>query len=208
MGSFHIPGNTELAYIHIPRTGLGIKKIIENWFRPNFSQYYVQDWMINHPNLKMIKDQIPTAKTFSVIRNPWMRVFSLYRKIQREGYWLDWNGFDSRSLKHFNDWLEDYADPNWNFEFPRWFDRWTQMSEFIEYKDLEGNKFSVDFLLRAENLEEDIQVITDYLNCKIPIPDISMHYENRDYRKHYTDKGAECVYKVYERDIIKYGYTF
>lgn len=208
MGSFHLPGKQELAYIHVPRTGLGMKKIISDWIQPNFDKFYTEDWMLNHPNLRMVKEKIPTGKTFALVRNPWMRVWSLYRKISKEGYWLDWNGATENKLKPFNEWLEDYADPKWSFEFPRWFSRWTQMSEFIEYKDLDGNYYAVDFLLKTESLETDFIQIKDYLNCNLPLPDISMHKETKDYRKHYTDAGAECVYKVHERDIIKYGYEF
>jgi hypothetical protein len=208
MGSFHIPQEPELSYIHVPRTGLGMKKIIQEWFKPNFKTFYINSWMINHPSLRMVREHIPTGKTFSVIRNPWMRVWSLYRKIAKEGYWLDWNGVAGNKLKPFNEWLEDYADPAWNFHFPRWFDRWTQMSEFVEYRDLDGKSYTVDFLLRAETLEKDFKEVRDYLNCYVPLPDISMHQETIDYRQHYTDKGAECVYKVYGRDIVKYNYSF
>lgn len=208
MGTFHIRGEQELSYIHIPRTGLGIKKIVTDWIEPNFNGYYTKDWMINHPNLRMVKEHIPGGKTFSVIRNPWMRVWSFYRKITREGYWLDWNGIQQTNIKPFNEWLEDYADPNWNFHFPRWFDRWTQMSEFVEYRDLNGKLYTVDFLLRAESLEKDFVQIMDYMKCFKPLPDLSMHKETDEYRKYYTDKGAECVYKVYARDIIKYNYSF
>lgn len=207
MGTFYI-SNPELTYIHIPRTGLGIKKIIREWIQPNFDSYSVNDWMINHPSLRMVREKIPTGKTFSVIRNPWMRMWSFYRKISREGYWLDWNGVERTDLKPFNQWLEDYVDPAWEFHFPRWFDRWTQMSEFVEYRDLNGKLYTVDFLLRAEKLEEDFEQIRDYLNCYIPLPDISMHTETSDYRQHYTDRGAECVLEIYARDIVKYGYSF
>ena len=103
---------------------------------------------------------------------------------------------------------EDYADPAWDFQFPRWFDRWTQMSEFVEYRDLDGKLYTVDFLLRAESLEKDFEQVRDYLKFYEPLPDISMHQETTDYRQHYTDNGAECVYKIYARDIIKYKYSF
>lgn len=208
MGSFHVPGQKELSYIHVPRTGLGVKAVIKEWFRPNFDSFYIDPWMTNHPNLKMLKERIPTGKTFALVRNPWMRVHSLYRKIAKEGYWLDWNMMQPTDLKPFNEWLEDYADPAWEFKWPRWFDRWTQMSEFIEYKDLDGNYFTVDFLLRSETFEKDFEQVQDYLNCNIPLPDLSMHKETDDYRNYYTDKGVECVYKVYARDIVKYGYKF
>jgi hypothetical protein len=206
MGTYHITGEKELTYIHIPRTGMGIKRITSHWFQPNFNTYYTEDWMLNHPSLRMVREKIPTGKTFSVIRNPWMRLWKFYRKIAREGYWLDWN--NSTDLKPFNEWLVDYANPTWDFTFPRWFDRWTQMYEFIEYRDLNGKFYTVDFLLRAESLEQDFVEIQDYLGCHVPLPDLSMHIENTDYRQYYNDKGIEAVYKVHERDIIKYNYTF
>lgn len=208
MGSFHIPTSPELSYIHIPRTGLGIKTLIDSWIIPNCPSFYVDNWMINHPNLRMLREQIPTGKTFSVIRNPWMRVWSFYRKIFYENYWQDWNGFKSSNLKPFNEWLQDYSDPAYDFDFPRWFTRWTQMQDFVEYKDLNGNLYTIDFLLRAESLEIDIEHIKDYLKIPGKLPDISKYKENKNYRYHFTEVGAECVYKVHERDIIKYGYEF
>ena len=208
MGSFHVPGKFELSYIHVPRTGLGIKKITKEWFEPNFKSFYVEPWMIDHPSLQMLRDKIPTGKTFALVRNPWMRVWSLYRKISTEGYWLSWNRMKPTDLKPFDEWLEDYANPSVEFNFPRWFNRFTLMSEFIEYTDANGQHHTVDYLLRTETLEEDFKLIQDYLESTIPIPDLSMHKETLDYRNFYTDKDAECVFKVYEKDIIQYGYKF
>jgi hypothetical protein len=201
MASFNVSQPVNLTYIHVPRTGMAIKTLTFEWIQKYNSTYRVDDWMIDHPNLQMVKEHIPNGKVFTVIRNPWMRVWSLYRKISTEGYWLDWNRMKPRDLKPFNEWLEDYADPNWEFKFPRWFDRWTNMIDFIEYKDQ-----TVDYILRAENLVEDFQVIQDLLQCKEPLPDVSMYTD--EYREHYTDKGAECVYKVYERDIKRFAYEF
>lgn len=208
MTSFYIPGNANLAYIHIPRTGLGIKHLIDNFLRPRFPQLYVDNWMINHPNLEMIHRNIPNCVTFTVIRNPWMRMWSFYRKIYLEGYWLDWNKQDRKYLKPFNEWLKDYADPSYEFEFPRWFNRWTQMIDFVEYKDLNGKKYSVNFILRAEQLFSDFEPICNYLNIPFDIPDISKYAETKEYRQHYSDKGAECVYEIYKRDILRYEYSF
>ena len=207
MGTFYID-KPALAYVHVPRTGLAMKKIIAETLVLNYNVVSHVDWMINHPNLRMVNEHYPNAKTFSVIRNPWMRVWSLYRKISREGYWLDWNGLEGSKLKSFNEWLEDYCDPLYEFEFPRWFSRWTQMSEFVEYKDLNGKLYTVDFLLKAETLEKDFEPLREYLNFKGPLPDISMHKETTEYRKEYTDRGAELIAKLHARDIAKYKYDF
>jgi hypothetical protein len=75
MGTFYIP-TPELSYVHVPRTGMAMKKIIANWLKPNFTVVDKDEWMINHPNLQMVRKHIPTGKTLSVVRNPWQRVYS------------------------------------------------------------------------------------------------------------------------------------
>ncbi len=88
MGTFYIP-EPELSYVHVPRTGMAMKKIIKEWLKPNFKVDDETSWMIDHPNLEMVREHILTGKTLSVVRNPWQRVYSLYRKVSKEGYWLD-----------------------------------------------------------------------------------------------------------------------
>ena len=84
MGTFYIP-RPELSYVHVPRTGMAMKKIISDWLKPNFNVVDNDLWMIDHPNLQMVHERIPTGKTMSVVRNPWQRVYSLYRKVAKEG---------------------------------------------------------------------------------------------------------------------------
>jgi hypothetical protein len=207
MGTFHIQSPKELSYIHCPRTGLAMKHIISDWLKPNFRVNDTDSWMIDHPNLQMVREHIPTGKTMTVVRNPWMRVWSLYRKISKEGYWLDWNDQKLIDLKPFDDWLEDYANPNIPFIWPRWFNRFTNMIDFLNYSDNHGDVQWVDFILKAENLETDFKQVQDYLECKNPLPDIS-HFDNSAYKKHYSSKGIEYVYKVYKRDIDFFNYQF
>ena len=110
MGTFYI-ADPELSYVHVPRTGMAMKKIIAEWLKPNFLVNDTDDWMIDHPNLEMVRKQIPSGKTMSVVRNPWQRVYSLYRKVRTEGYWLDWNGKTLLDLKPINEWVADYCNP-------------------------------------------------------------------------------------------------
>lgn len=207
MGTFYIK-KPELSYIHVPRTGLAMKAIIKEWIRPRFEVEEHTDWMIDHPNLEMVREHIPTGKTFSVIRNPWSRVWSFYRKISEEGYWLDWNGMNLMDLKPFDDWLEDYANPEVVFEFPRWFDRFTNAVDFLSYTDNNGIEHSVDFIVKAENIETDFKVVQEYLGCNDALPDITKYQNHDDYKSYYTKRGARLVAKVFERDIDRFSYVF
>ena len=198
MGTFYIP-NPELAYIHVPRTGMAMKKIISDWLKPNFVVIDDEEWMINHPNLEMVRRHYSTAKAISVVRNPWQRIWSFYRKISAEGYWLDWNGKTLMDLKPLEPWLEDYANPDIVFDFPRWFNRFTNQIDFLNG--------GVDFILKAECLETEFKVVQDYLCCLTPLPDIS-GYDHYEYRKYFSTRCKDIVSKIFERDIDEFGYKF
>lgn len=200
MGTLYIKEPNELSYVHIPRTGMAMKKIIKEWLRPNFKVTEHVDWMINHPSLEMVRQYIPTGKTFTVVRNPWQRVYSFYRKIADEGYWLDWNGQQLMDLKPINEWVEDYANPEITFNFPRWFTRFTNQVDFINY---DGNW--VDFIIKAENIETDFKVVQDYLGNHTPLPNLS-GYDHYEFKKYFNDNSIKLLGKVYERDLDTFNY--
>ena len=199
MGTFyiHLP---ELAYVHVPRTGMAMKKIISNWLKVNFKVTDTDNWMIDHPHLGMVKDYFPYAKTMSVVRNPWQRVFSLYQKISTEGYWLDWNNQTLLDLKPINEWVADYCNPEVEFNFPRWFTRFTNQVDFVHVNDE-----WVDFVCKAENLEQDFEKVKKYLNCNIPLPDIS-GYDHWEFKKYFNHASIRAIAKIYERDISYFEY--
>lgn len=201
MGTFHIKQPVELSYVHVPRTGMAMKKIISDWLKPNFTVNDKDPWMVDHPNLQMVREKIPTGKTMSVVRNPWQRVFSLYRKVSTEGYWLDWNGQTLLDLKPMNEWIADYCNPEIPFTFPRWFNRFTNQSDFLNY---DGNW--VDFILKAESLETDFLQVQDYLGSNKPLPDIS-GYDHWEFKNHFNDNSIKLIAKVFERDIDLFKYT-
>jgi hypothetical protein len=200
MGTFYIQSH-ELAYVHVPRTGMAMKKIIADWLKPNFNVNDTDTWMIDHPHLGMVKDYFPTAKTMTVVRNPWQRVYSLYRKVSTEGYWLDWNNQTLLDLKPINEWVEDYCNPEVEFNFPRWFTRFTNQIDFIHVNDE-----WVDFVCQAENLEQDFKKIKQYLKCNIPLPDIGS-YDHWEFKKYFNSRSIQLIKKVHERDVDFFKYN-
>lgn len=200
MGTFYI-NRPSLAYVHVPRTGMAMKKIISDWLKPNFNVSDTDPWMIDHPHLGMVKEHYPYAKTMSVVRNPWQRVYSLYRKVSTEGYWLDWNDQTLLDLKPINEWIADYCNPEIEFNFPRWFTRFTNQIDFIRVNDE-----NVDFVCKAENLEQDFKKIKEYLKCDIPLPDIS-EYDHWEFKNYFNDRSIKLIAKLHERDIDAFNYS-
>jgi hypothetical protein len=199
MGTFYI-SCPELAYVHVPRTGMAMKKIISDWLKPNFTVNDSDAWMIDHPHLGMVKDCYPNAKTMSVVRNPWQRIYSLYRKVSTEGYWLDWNDQTLLDLKPINEWVEDYCNPEVEFNFPRWFTRFTNQIDFVHVNDE-----WVDFVCKAEDLAQDFKKIKEYLNCNIPLPDVS-GYDHYEYKLYFNDASIKSITKLHARDIDYFNY--
>lgn len=200
MGTFYVK-HPKLAYVHVPRTGMAMKKIIAEWLKPNFVVNDTDEWMINHPHLGTVKDYYPDAKTMSVVRNPWQRVYSLYRKVSTEGYWLDWNGKTLLDLKPINEWVADYCNPNIPFEFPRWFTRFTNQLDFVHVHNQQ-----VDYICRAEQLETDFKQIRKYLKCNIPLPNLS-GYDHWEFKKYFNDASIRSIARVHERDIDFFKYS-
>lgn len=200
MGTFYVK-HPKLAYVHVPRTGMAMKKIIAEWLKPNFVVNDTDEWMINHPHLGTVKDYYPDAKTMSVVRNPWQRVYSLYRKVSTEGYWLDWNGKTLLDLKPINEWVADYCNPNIPFEFPRWFNKSTNQIDFLNFDD----KW-VDFIIKAEELETGLTPVQEYLKCTTPLPDLS-GYDHWEFKKYLNDASIRSIAKVHERDIDFFKYS-
>jgi len=200
MGTFYIP-KPELSYVHVPRTGMAMKKIISDWLKPNFTVVDNDPWMVDHPNLQMVRDRIPTGKTISIVRNPWQRVYSLYRKVAKEGYWLDWNNQTLLDLKPINEWVADYCNPDVTFNFPRWFTRFTNQIDFLNY----DNDW-VDFIIKAEELETGFEPVREYLECYIPLPGLS-GYDHWEFKKYFNDASIRAIKKVHERDVDFFKYT-
>jgi len=201
MGTLYID-KPELAYVHIPRTGMAMKKIIAEWMKPNFNVVDDDPWMIDHPNLKMVHEHYPNVTTFTVVRNPWQRLWSFYRKIKDEGYWLDWNGKRLQDLKPFNDWIEDYVNPDIVFEFPRWFNKFTCQIDFIHYNDV-----WVDFILKAENLKEDFKQVQEYLECDNSLPNLE-GYDHYEYRNYFNQRSRKLIEKTFKKDIEFFNFEF
>jgi len=123
---------------------------------------------------------------FSVARNPWSRVVSIYK------YGIQQNRLEDIPFKE--------AVKTWNKYMNHW-------SCYDHHFDKQGNQI-VDFILKLENLQEDFDVVCD----RIGIPPQQLPHVNKTKHKHYTeyydDETREIVAKKYKKDIEQYGYTF
>ena len=211
-------------FIHIPRTG-GQAIVKSNLAMPVSLKYISKRMLdIEHmdPNyLTEIKPLPPFFKylpysyldtsylsrfssIFTVVRNPWSRVVSLYfyaDKIKSLGIKDARYSKDKISFEEFLEARNLFKmTPGFYRSHP--YDQWaTQLDWIVSGKN---RKISID-ALRYEHLEEDL---SSYLGKKVEVPVVNKGIYEEDYRYYYNDDTAKIVQDWFKVDIDRWGFTF
>ncbi len=155
----------------------------------------------SHISAKKVKSILGDALwsktfTFSIVRNPWDRAFSSFRQYcYTRG---DKTGITDPAI--FVRYLTNTLDQTLKHEF-------YTCSSFITD---ENGKIIVDFIVRYENREKDLQ----YVGQKIGFPDLGRKYrlwktsDEIHYSRFYNDEAREIVRNMYADDIRLFGYEF
>lgn len=174
-----ISHDKKFIFIHVPRTGgTSIECFLDS---SKFEHKFSREIHSRHDyELREHSDYF----SFSFIRNPWERMLSFYL-------------FDKAgSTKYsFESWLQLIRIRN----------RFAQsMSFFI----MDDDKPRVDFVGRYETYQTDIEYVCDRLNIEyeeLPVLNKTNHNYYVDY---YDNKTKELVGRMYEKDILNFGYEF
>jgi hypothetical protein len=136
---------------------------------------------------------------FSVVRNPWDRVVSMY--IYFKHY------VKSIKQKNFSDWL--------TFAFvEKKFNIWGGLGSQYDFLAIDGS-IDLDYLLRFENLNSDF----DKLCKNLDIPGLSLatyngpfkkdsRHARKHYREYYNEYDMKIIEAVYKKDIDYFDYKF
>ena len=154
----------------------------------------------SHISAKKVKSILGDALwskifTFSIVRNPWDKVFSFFRQYCYTcGYET---GITDPAM--FVRYLTNKLDRNLEYEF------YTSSSFVTD----ENGKIIVDFIARYENREKDLQ----YIGQKIGFPDLGRAhlwktFDGKHYSRFYNDETRELVRDMYADDIRLFGYEF
>ncbi|MEM9922921.1 MAG: sulfotransferase family 2 domain-containing protein [Cyanobacteria bacterium P01_D01_bin.50] len=126
---------------------------------------------------------------FTVVRNPWSRVYSWYRNVMRGSR----HGVPACDFPTF---LGKFAD-NWGLR-----------PQTYWIADFDGS-IPLDRIVRFENLaEEMVDVLTElgFKDCNLPY--LLKSKNTSDYRTAYDDLSAELVAKRYSDEIEMFNYDF
>lgn len=185
------------AFIRIPKTGTQSMNLCFGKGWEHCSASYYQELVGS--------ESWDKAFTFSIVRNPWARMYSFYkfhRSLSGEEHKL------FQKYTHFKEWALDgcphhYTRPNERFAFPKnvhsQFDWLSKNDELI-----------VDYVARLENIDEDCKFIFNKTGVD---PHISFPYHNRytqenEYQEHYDTEVKDAVAISCGADVEFFGYEF
>lgn len=198
--SVYISGEKNITFVHIPKTaGTSITQwLITNSGNSTFKKFE------GRPSHSKILEGRDKNFSFTVVRNPWDRIVSLYyflKNIILEQYgdsdWLAVNNYTKETFPSFDEWVKTLDELKYSQEM-----LYTIHTQQVDWIDI-----PVDKVLRFENLENDFKQIQAEYQCNKILPEIfvSGHSSYADY---YNDETKKIIANIYERDIDELKYTF
>jgi hypothetical protein len=154
------------------------------------------------------------AFTFGVVRNPWSRLYSIWK------YWhctaVVSSNVPADTLKFadisFADWIMDgciqtaWTEPHHSQVFPQ-----NPVLSQFNWIGSENDQYLVDVTLRLEELDEHgVHILRRVFGDNFRMPSDRMNATSvvNEYKYFYTPKLIECVGDLCNDDIMKFKYTF
>lgn len=187
-----IDHNHKIVFVHIPRTGGSVlcNKYYENFYKDRLS---FEDYTYKYINRDGKHTCLESYQTnydlyeytiFSIIRNPWDRIYSAYQVLIKTRYidcsfeeWLDDFSFDSTPARRLEWSIDDYLDPIQDVNL-----------QIFKHED-----------------KDTPEKINDLLNLKDPL--YSIDYI-KTYRDKYTAYTKDLVNDIFQEDIERFEYEY
>ena len=178
------------VFIHIPKTGGS--SILDN--TDSYITTSTKHQPLSDIELKYGKFDF----SFAVVRNPWDWCVSWYffsrdRALRRIKHPKNKGKF---SLEYNQQALNNFEK---GFEY------------FIEttmLKDQYHRTVGIDYIIKLENIDEEIKVIAKKFNINKELPVINASSRTHGYRDYYNDNTRQIVQTKFEKDINIFGYNF
>ena len=145
------------------------------------------------------RQQWESAYKFTLVRNPWDKVVSLYEYRRKKNK----TRIASRGIS-FEDWvIKTHGTQQDAF----YYDNPKSFQPQVEWlKDDEG-RLDIDFVGKFESIQEDFEQIKKAIGSSAKLPHLNAT-KRRSYKDYYNDETREIVAHWYRHDIAEFGYTF
>jgi hypothetical protein len=170
---------------------------------------------------------------FTIIRNPWARMVSLYHfrkkendlliRLQHKGLWEPKNGDSTQKGWDFKKWLltpevagVQNHDVFINFREilknnPQYSNGFRSMAEYLNQIDLitglSGELF-VDYIIKFENLNNEFNSMFEHLGLEAPKLPVINSSSHKTYNEYYDSETKDFVYNLFKKDINYFNYEF
>lgn len=198
-----ISHSKKFIFIHIPKSGgTSVNSALKQYCEfppetqpgtrnPNILEVYKKH--INIETMKQSGVDINDYFKFSIVRNSWARVLSLYfHRIQ-----LDSRTIDTQE-KNFNDWVKNvFLNEKLSHRY------WANQLDYITINGV----MVVDQIIRFENLLVGWDEVCKKLQieCQLPHHYKTVHSKYSDY---YNEESKNIVHNIFKRDIKLFDYEF
>lgn len=193
--TFH---KTKSIYIHVPKTaGLSLIHAVYG----NNVELYGHKRIIQYQKVFKKFDEF---YKFTVVRNPWDRLYSAYCFIQNNGLNEHDKNAREQHLKHissFEEFVLIWLNKN---------TMWDIIHFFPQYHFLcsEEGKLLINHILKFEDIIDGNIGINRYFKRKIDLPHINKTTESKEYKNHYSESMKQKVQEMYCKDIELFNYKF
>jgi len=192
-------------FIHIPRTaGSSIEKWIcgDDWWNIEKPTKH----LLASQTKKLYKNYWNNYYKFSIVRNPWDRMFSCLRfsnyfKLKLENGIINISGY--KKLFTYNDIILEH-----DYRFSKKKDL---ISENHDKNTIYGNILDerIDKIIKFENLNEEIKNLKELLVIKEEFNFfLNKSKKNKDFKNFYDKKSRKEVNNIFRKDIENYNYSF
>ena len=187
----------KIIFIHIPKTaGVSLVKSI-------FGDVTLEGHRSVSFYKQVFRSRYSDFFTFTIVRNPWDRLYSSYKFLQKGGINIhDKNAFETH-LSIYKD-FEDFVLNGLNEKIISKITHFIPQHEFICDKN---GKIIVDYVGKFENLNKLVDKINDILKSEFKLE----HYNKtnkKDYKDIYTTEMIVKVHQIYQKDIDIFEYSF
>jgi hypothetical protein len=154
----------------------------------------------------LTKKEYDSGFKFTIVRNPWDRLFSAYTFLMQ-------GGMAENDVQFRDDVLSNY--PNFEqfvlrgLEDPKVLNYYHFLPQEHYLRNYSG-KVALDFIGRFEQLQEDFKHIADKLglDCELKHDNKTNRRADESYREAYTSLMQKRVRDIYRSDIELLGYEF
>jgi hypothetical protein len=205
-----ISDSHRFLFVHVQKTGgsaidLALKQVL-----PDIRSIPKSDRHASLATILKLEPELASYWTVGFVRNPWARMLSWYRMVDRfrEGSGAGKVGY--QQLLARNPFLAKASQEHQDFE--SFVLKGTQ--EFARLRKpqiqyLATSTRRTDFVGRQESLEADMRAIIARLGLPpLEIPQINVDPSRPDYRDDYTPAMRRRVEELFARDIEVFGYQF